>query len=204
MSTLACPCARTFLNRLCVLSYILFFTGGLWAWMLYFGLLFYGGWVVRALLILCAPCALALAGLCAERVEERRAARTGTWHSLSPDLGSTGGAQRTRAPFRACSGGAPTDRSGHDTHEPALLSTTLGAHGRPVAACPREPRRAWRPVCHAEADALHGGERCIVVAYLARGRPGSACEFNFAGRRSSGRARRAGCPTGGSARSTAR
>jgi hypothetical protein len=50
-----------FLNRLCALSYILFFTGGLWAWMLYFGLLFYGGWVVRALLILCAPCALALA-----------------------------------------------------------------------------------------------------------------------------------------------
>ena len=35
-------------------SYILFFSGGLWSWWLYFGLLYFCGWFVRALLILYA------------------------------------------------------------------------------------------------------------------------------------------------------
>ena len=35
-------------------SYILFFTGGLWGWCLYFSLLYFCGWFVRALLILYA------------------------------------------------------------------------------------------------------------------------------------------------------
>lgn len=41
-------------EKLGALSYILFFTGGLWGWWLYFSLLYFCGWFVRALLILYA------------------------------------------------------------------------------------------------------------------------------------------------------
>ena len=42
------------LNDFVCRSYILFFSGGLWGWGIYFGLLYYCGWFVRALLILYA------------------------------------------------------------------------------------------------------------------------------------------------------